>query len=87
MRKKSAVVGRRLGLLVGVEVRLGLLQRDIVLARIQWMATRTKREGEVPTSCFFSSTLSETASLAAVRRVVALASVWPLAISVNRCQR
>ena len=33
------------------------------------------------TSCFFSSILSETASLAAVARVVALASVWPFAIS------
>ena len=33
------------------------------------------------TSCFFSSTLSEAASLAAERRVVALASVWPFATS------
>lgn len=39
------------------------------------------------TSCFFSSTLSETASLAAVRRVVAPALVWPFAISGGSCQR
>lgn len=45
------------------------------------------------TLCFFSSNLSEAASLAAVRRVVAFALVWPFATSgrsvsaLGRCKR
>lgn len=67
---------------MGVDVRIGLWQgqrqHEITIHG------NKNRRGSGHTSCFFSSTLSCIASLAAVRRVLALASVWPFAISAVR---
>ena len=78
MRKRVFGRARGWGLLVGVDVRLGLWRG--VLARVINERGKARGEGK-RTSCFFSSTLSETASLAAVARVDRPASVLPFAIS------
>ena len=101
MRKRECVckyshdARKRLGLLVGVDVRLGLHQyrkrgvsqkvydslREERQRKEKRRRRRRRRRKRKHTSCFFSSTLSETASLVASRRVPTPASVWPFAIS------